>query len=178
MQIEQKNLTPREQEIFDLLIKGISPKDIVFKLGISLSTVDYHRNNIYRKMGVKNIHELKATYKKTISNSLASEEIPYIITPFYNLPWAWTYVITFPMFLNNKITQGDIYTFFYSFKSNIDFDLMEIAFSDQTVGNGLIHLFQGVILSNIKANTVHILLLYWKKQQTAQILLQTDLLLM
>ena len=55
-------LTAREQEIFELLIKGISPKDIAYKLHISYYTVDGHRNSIYRKLNVKSVQELIVKY--------------------------------------------------------------------------------------------------------------------
>jgi len=57
-----KNLTLREQEILDLLLDSVSPKDIAYKLNISYSTVDYHRNKLYRKLGVQTIQELHAKY--------------------------------------------------------------------------------------------------------------------
>jgi len=59
---KQKDLTPREQEIFDMLLNGISPKEIAFKLKITYYTVDFHRNKIYRKLGVKSIHEFLTKY--------------------------------------------------------------------------------------------------------------------
>jgi len=55
---EKASLTPREQEIFDLLLEGVYPKDIAYKLDVSYKTVDRYRTQIYRKLGVKSIHEL------------------------------------------------------------------------------------------------------------------------
>jgi DNA-binding CsgD family transcriptional regulator len=57
-----ENLSPREREIFDLLLNGVSPKEIARKLNISLHTVAYHRTNLYNKLGVQNIQELFAQY--------------------------------------------------------------------------------------------------------------------
>ena len=45
------NLSPREREIFDLLLEGFSPKVIAKKLHISHATVDFHRTNLYGKPG-------------------------------------------------------------------------------------------------------------------------------
>ena len=56
----QEKLTSREQEIFDLLAEGNSPKEIAYKLNISHSTIDFHRTNIYRKLGINSIQELFA----------------------------------------------------------------------------------------------------------------------
>ena len=46
-------LTKREQEIFDLLIKNYSTKDISIKLNISQKTVRNHISNTIQKLGVK-----------------------------------------------------------------------------------------------------------------------------
>lgn len=48
------NLSPREQEIFRLILQGESKKAIEEKLFISAHTVKNHTYNIYRKLGVKN----------------------------------------------------------------------------------------------------------------------------
>jgi len=57
-----ENLTPREQEIFNLLLEGMTPKEISYKLNIVHSTVDYHRQKIYRKLDVHTINELLTKY--------------------------------------------------------------------------------------------------------------------
>lgn len=56
----QKELTSREQVILDLLVEGLPPKEIAHKLSVSNRTVSFHRSNIYKKLGVHNIHELLA----------------------------------------------------------------------------------------------------------------------
>jgi DNA-binding CsgD family transcriptional regulator len=58
----QEKLTQREQDILDLMLDGTPPKEIGHKLNISYHTVDFHRTKIYRKLGVKNIHELLSMY--------------------------------------------------------------------------------------------------------------------
>jgi DNA-binding CsgD family transcriptional regulator len=55
---EKYKITPREQEIIDLIIKGASNKDIEKKLFISDSTVRNHIYNIYQKLDVQNRIEL------------------------------------------------------------------------------------------------------------------------
>jgi DNA-binding CsgD family transcriptional regulator len=57
-----ENLSPREREIFDLLLEGVSPKEIAHKLNITLHTVAFHRTNLYNKAGVQNIQELFNKY--------------------------------------------------------------------------------------------------------------------
>ena len=51
-------LTPREQEIMRLLAEGFSVKEIAEKLFISPKTVENHRSNIMRKLGLHSNHEL------------------------------------------------------------------------------------------------------------------------
>ena len=45
-------LTPREKEIFNLLIKNQSTRDIAKTLGISEKTVRNHISNVIQKVGV------------------------------------------------------------------------------------------------------------------------------
>lgn len=45
-------LTPREKEIFNLLINNYSTRDIAEKLGISEKTVRNHISNVIQKLGV------------------------------------------------------------------------------------------------------------------------------
>jgi FixJ family two-component response regulator len=51
-------LTPREQQIMDLLIAGKANKVIAFELGISQKTVDFHRSNVLGKLGVNSVVDL------------------------------------------------------------------------------------------------------------------------
>ncbi len=48
-----KILTPREKEIFDLLIDNLTTKEIANKLKISEKTVRNHISNVLQKLGVK-----------------------------------------------------------------------------------------------------------------------------
>jgi len=59
---EKLNLTPREREIFTLLLKGTSPKEIGYTLKISYETVHHHQKNLYRKLSIQSIQELFAKY--------------------------------------------------------------------------------------------------------------------
>lgn len=51
-------LTPRELEIFGILAKGRSVKEVAFALGLSSSTVYNHYDRIRKKLGVGSLAEL------------------------------------------------------------------------------------------------------------------------
>ena len=53
-------LTPREQEVMDLVIAGEPNKVIARQLGISPKTVEFHRSHIMKKMKVGSVAELVA----------------------------------------------------------------------------------------------------------------------
>jgi two-component system response regulator FixJ len=48
----------RECQVFDLLIAGLSSKQIAHDLSISPRTVEIHRAHLMQKMGVRNIASL------------------------------------------------------------------------------------------------------------------------
>jgi two-component system, NarL family, response regulator NreC len=52
------SLSRRENEIFRMVVKGWALKDIAAKLFISIKTVESHRTNINRKLGVRTIADL------------------------------------------------------------------------------------------------------------------------
>lgn len=51
-------LSTRENEVIKLLAQGHSNKDVARQLGISVKTVDTHRTNLMRKIGLHSITEL------------------------------------------------------------------------------------------------------------------------
>ena len=61
--MHKKKLTARERQIARLVMNGLKSKEIAVGLEISVKTVDAHRANIYRKLGVHNavqmLHKLK-----------------------------------------------------------------------------------------------------------------------
>jgi len=54
-------LSPREAEVYDLMLMGCSSDAIALRLGISRHTVKDHRKRIFRKLGVASLAELFAT---------------------------------------------------------------------------------------------------------------------
>ena len=51
-------LSVRERQVLQLLAEGLSTKDSADRLDISVKTVDVHRRNIRRKLGISSIAEL------------------------------------------------------------------------------------------------------------------------
>lgn len=51
-------LSPREREVLDLLIDGLSSREIGVELGISKKTVEVHRCHIREKLGIGSVAEL------------------------------------------------------------------------------------------------------------------------
>ena len=65
---KQIDLTPREYEIFVMLLKGVTPREAANSLNISYNTVLTHQKNIYCKLGVQNINELIIKYSTETTN--------------------------------------------------------------------------------------------------------------
>ena len=59
---EHLGLSPREKEIFTLMIKNMPLKAIALELGISFHTVNTHYRSIYRKLGITNKGDLFIKY--------------------------------------------------------------------------------------------------------------------
>jgi FixJ family two-component response regulator len=53
-----QSLTIRQWQVCDLLIAGLSSKQIAYELSISPRTVEIHRADVMRKMGVRNAASL------------------------------------------------------------------------------------------------------------------------
>ncbi len=67
------NLTPREQEVAQLLLTGDSNKIIAAKLHISQPTVGFHTKNLYRKLNIQSRSELFALFILPAPSGLAEE---------------------------------------------------------------------------------------------------------
>ena len=55
---EKPEFTEREEEIVNLAIKGLSAKQISSQLHISVNTVNTHKDNIFKKLGINSSVEL------------------------------------------------------------------------------------------------------------------------
>lgn len=61
---ELENLTPREQEVLDLISDGLSNQDISQKLSIEVGTVKNHVHNILEKLNVNSRHEAATIFRQ------------------------------------------------------------------------------------------------------------------
>jgi FixJ family two-component response regulator len=53
-----KTLSPRELEVFRLVVNGLLSKQIALKLGTALQTIKVHRSRVMRKMQARTVTEL------------------------------------------------------------------------------------------------------------------------
>jgi len=58
-------LTPREREVFELVVRGYANKQIAHALGCTTRTVKAHRHRVMEKMQVKSLAELVSIAERT-----------------------------------------------------------------------------------------------------------------
>lgn len=63
-------LTPRETEIYNLMLEGLNVKEIARKLYLANCTVATHRLAIYQKKGVNSIQQLLAKRINELENTV------------------------------------------------------------------------------------------------------------
>jgi len=69
----KENLSPRQKELFSMLLKGVPPKEIAYNLNIAYNTLLFHQKNLYRKLSVHNINELIVKYSPKVNDESANE---------------------------------------------------------------------------------------------------------
>jgi FixJ family two-component response regulator len=57
-----ESLTPREKEVFVLIVDGKANKVVAIDLGLSERTVEIHRGNVMEKMGARSVAHLVKMY--------------------------------------------------------------------------------------------------------------------
>ena len=62
-QVRVAQLTPREHELYLLLLEGFTLRESAEQLGIKYSTANTHMTGIYRKLGVRSRAELIINYR-------------------------------------------------------------------------------------------------------------------
>ena len=65
---ELSDLSPREFEVFELLLSDKTLAEIAEELIISYSAVHYHCKNIYRKLEIKNRRQFLITYRELVND--------------------------------------------------------------------------------------------------------------
>lgn len=68
-----KGLSARETDVLQLIVTGITNKEIADKLSISLNTVLSHRKNITSKLGIKTVSGL--TYYAIMNGFISADDI-------------------------------------------------------------------------------------------------------
>jgi len=68
-QSKRNTLTPRQEQVFKLIVEGFTNQQIADNLKTSLKTVDAHRATIMTRL---NIHNLAGLVKYAIRNGLTS----------------------------------------------------------------------------------------------------------
>lgn len=68
-----KELSSREIDVLQLIVKGITNKEIADKLNISLNTVLSHRKNITAKLGIKTVSGL--TFYAIMNGIISGDDI-------------------------------------------------------------------------------------------------------
>ena len=58
-----ENLSAREREVLDLVVRGLSNKEIVVRLGITIEGVRWHLRNIYEKLHVHSRTEVLVKFR-------------------------------------------------------------------------------------------------------------------
>ena len=71
--IPEIKLTRRELEIANLCTKGLLNKEIAEQLHISQRTVENHKNNLFKKLGINNTVELMRYMQRAMNNDDTAE---------------------------------------------------------------------------------------------------------
>ena len=72
--LSEIKLTKRELEIANLCTKGLLNKEIADQLNISQRTVENHKNNLFKKLGINNTVELMRYMQRAMNNTDTTED--------------------------------------------------------------------------------------------------------
>lgn len=72
--IPEINLTKREIEVANLCAKGLLSKEIADQLNISQRTVEAHKNNLFKKLGINNTVELMRYMQRAMNNNYTTKK--------------------------------------------------------------------------------------------------------
>jgi DNA-binding CsgD family transcriptional regulator len=60
---DELHVTPRQRQILDLAVRGLTDKEIAVELGIAVSTIRTHLERFYRENGLRNKSEAVAAWQ-------------------------------------------------------------------------------------------------------------------
>jgi DNA-binding CsgD family transcriptional regulator len=80
-------LTPRQQDVFDLLATGLTNEEIAQQLGIAQNSVKSHVAEILQRLGAENRHDAVSLRLRTESNARLAGLAPVVF--LRKLPFAW-----------------------------------------------------------------------------------------
>ena len=80
-------LTPRQRDVFELLVKGLTNEEIALQLGITEDGVKYHVSQILQRLGAENRHDAVALHLRTESKGWLAAWAPVMF--LRRLPFAW-----------------------------------------------------------------------------------------
>jgi DNA-binding CsgD family transcriptional regulator len=64
---KRQSISPKEKDVLDLLIQGLTTRQVGLHLGISFHTVESHRRNLLKKFSAKNTVELLSKIKDELA---------------------------------------------------------------------------------------------------------------
>jgi len=80
-------LTPRQQDVFELLATGLTNEEIALQLGITEDGVKYHVSQILLRLDVENRYEAASLYLRTERSGRLATWAPVML--LRKLPFAW-----------------------------------------------------------------------------------------
>lgn len=60
---DELHVTPRQRQILDLAVRGLTDKEIAVDLGVAVSTIRTHLERFYRQNGLRNKSEAVAAWQ-------------------------------------------------------------------------------------------------------------------
>lgn len=65
----EMQLTPRQQQVYCLMVKGTTQCDMAKELGISVRTIKFHRACIFKALDVRSTREVVANHYRSFNGS-------------------------------------------------------------------------------------------------------------
>jgi len=126
------SLTPREQEIFDMLLVGSTPKEIAYKLNVSYTTVIAHQKSMYRKVGVRSINEFLVKFRPAGGEENRRKKLPLkILIPAVAVVLL---AVSLILYLQLKAPVSAVFTHWFPFNDDNGSEKTIAVISNETIG--------------------------------------------